>query len=125
MERALERGEDWNTTAVCIPCMYKLTDEEPLKFSMLAAMDGNFSLKLVDNTFLSGTPRADDRASTSSRWITPDEVDQFKEEVSRQKVHACLQYVNVYNFFSTKFSRSQPKKVLITLNLRLRVLFPL
>jgi hypothetical protein len=90
MEKALDRGEDWNKSAVCIPCMYKLTDEIPLKFSMLATMDANFSLKLVDNTFLSGSSRTDDRTSTSSRWIRPDEVDQFKEEVSRQKVGACL-----------------------------------
>ena len=68
--------------------MYKLTDEPPLKFSMLAAIDGNNSLKLVDSTFRSGSSREDDRNSTSSRWIKPDDVDIFKDEVvnSRPKV---------------------------------------
>jgi hypothetical protein len=62
--------------------MYKLADEPPMKFSMLATMDGNNSLKLVDSTFRSGSSRNDDRMSTSSRWITPDEVDRFKDEVA-------------------------------------------
>lgn len=62
--------------------MYKLTDEPPLKFSMLVAMDGNNSLKLVDSTFRSGSSRMDDRISTSSRWIKPEDVDRFKDEVA-------------------------------------------
>ena len=90
MQKALGRGEDWDKSAVCIPCMYELMDEMPLKFLMLATMDGNFSLKLVDSTFLSGSSHTDDRTSTSSRWIRPDEFDQFKDEVSCQKVCACL-----------------------------------
>lgn len=52
MQNALGRSVDWNTGHVCIPCLYKLSDEPALKFSMLTVMDGNNSLKLVDNTFL-------------------------------------------------------------------------
>jgi hypothetical protein len=83
--------------------MYRLEDEPPMKFSMLATMDGNNSLKLVDNTFKSGLSRIDDRMSTSSRWITPDDVDRFKDEVanSLKKVKFLLIYIlqfYLYNF---------------------------
>ena len=59
-----------------------------MKCSMLAAMDGNNSLKLVDSTFHSGTSHTDDHISMSSRWISPEDVDQFKDKVSmsHQKV---------------------------------------
>lgn len=62
--------------------MYKVADEPPMKYSMLATMDGNNSLKLVDSTFRSGSFRTDDQISTSSRWITPTDVDRFKDEVA-------------------------------------------
>ena len=73
--------------------MYKLTDEPPMKYLMLATMDGNNSLKLVDSTFWSGLSCLDDWISSSSQWITPEEVDRFfKEEVatSHQKVTYLL-----------------------------------
>ncbi|KAF8218411.1 hypothetical protein L208DRAFT_1427214 [Tricholoma matsutake] len=59
---------------------------------MLAAMDSNNSLKLIDNTFRSGLSQADDHASTSSWWLKPKEVDQFKDEVinSHQNLSASL-----------------------------------
>ena len=65
-----------------------------MKFSMLAAMDRNNSLKLVDSTFKLGLSHIDDWMSTSSRWITPDYVDQFKDEVanSLKKVMFLLMY---------------------------------
>ena len=65
--------------------MYKTTGEPPLKYSMLAAMDGNNSLKLVDSTLLTGTRRQDDRMSSSSRWIKPEAVDLFKDEVKNSQ----------------------------------------
>lgn len=68
---------------VCAPCLYKVDDEPNMKFSFLAAMDGNNSLKLVDSTFRSGTPRTDTRTSESTRWINPEEVDRFRDEVGK------------------------------------------
>jgi len=62
--------------------MYKLADEPPLAYSMLVAMDGNSSMKLVDTLFKSGTPRLDDRAARSAIWLTPEQVDIFKDEVN-------------------------------------------
>ena len=98
VQRALGRDEHWVSRNRCPPCMYKLTDEPPLKFSMLAAIDGNNSLKLVDSTYRSGSTRVDDRISTSSRWIKPDDVDIFKDEVanSRPKVSAHFYFLNYF-----------------------------
>ncbi|KAF8164965.1 hypothetical protein B0H34DRAFT_687229 [Crassisporium funariophilum] len=81
---ALRRSEDWEQENVCPPCLYKTANEPPLKFSFLAAMDGNNSLKLVDSTFRSGSVRTDNRASTSRRWISPEDVDIFKDEVNKK-----------------------------------------
>lgn len=69
-----------------------------MKFSMLATMDGNNSLKLVDNTFRSGLSRIDDRISTSSRWITPEDVDRFKDEKGE-----VSPYIHITFFIFTAF----------------------
>ena len=58
-----------------------------MKFSFLAAMDGNNSLKLVDSMFRSGKVRHDNRTTDSLRWITPEDVDVFKDEVHKK---VCL-----------------------------------
>ncbi|EPT04922.1 hypothetical protein FOMPIDRAFT_1045594, partial [Fomitopsis schrenkii] len=62
-----------------------LQDKPPLKYSMLVTMDGNQSLKLVDDAFRAqaGTPLRDDRLGCSKNWLTPAEVDRWKDEVSR------------------------------------------
>ncbi|KAJ7698303.1 hypothetical protein B0H17DRAFT_1196887 [Mycena rosella] len=78
---AMGRDNAWYIQNVCAPCLYKVQNEAPLKFSWLACMDGNSSLKLVDATFRSGSVRPDNRASTSFRWLTPAQVDVFKDEV--------------------------------------------
>jgi hypothetical protein len=59
--------------------MYKTKDEPSLKYSMLIAMDGNNSLKLIDTAFRTGKPRTDDRTSPSPRWLPPVEVDIFQD----------------------------------------------
>ena len=99
--------------------MYKLADEPPMKYSMLATMDGNNSLKLVDSTFQSGSSRLDDRISTSSRWITPEDVDRFKEEVanSHQKVKYLLLFFTSYLY---NLSHSCQLKTLLSIPLNHR-----
>jgi hypothetical protein len=66
--------------------MYKLEDEPLLKFSMLVAVDGNSSLKHVDSALKKGEDRLDDRTITSDIWLTPEQVDVFKDEVKKKKV---------------------------------------
>ena len=58
-------------------------------------MDGNNSLKLVDSTFRSGSVRTDNRVSSSKRWISPEEVNIFKDEVNK-KVRSQFQS-SMYN----------------------------
>ncbi|KAJ7080471.1 hypothetical protein C8R44DRAFT_653651 [Mycena epipterygia] len=79
---ALKRKDGWYMENVCPPCLYKMVGEPTLNYSFLAAMDGNSSLQLVDSTFQSGVPRVDDRKSMSARWISSQDVDKFKDEVS-------------------------------------------
>ncbi|KAJ6595036.1 hypothetical protein DFH09DRAFT_1259083 [Mycena vulgaris] len=85
VQKALHQEDDWHMKNICPPCFYKTVGEPPLKYSALTTMDGNNSLKLVDATFRSGTPRTDDRKSTSFRWLTPQQVDCFKDEVGNSK----------------------------------------
>ncbi|KAL0067928.1 hypothetical protein AAF712_005097 [Marasmius tenuissimus] len=70
---------------VCPPCVYRLEKEEPLKPTMLISLDGNNSLKLVDFDQRAGKRRPDDRVLNDPRWIEPQEVDEFKDEVMNAK----------------------------------------
>ncbi|KAJ6450440.1 hypothetical protein C8R47DRAFT_1230255 [Mycena vitilis] len=79
---ALDRTGDWYMQNVCPPCLYKTIHEPPLIFAVLATIDGNNSLKLVADIFRAGQTRADNRTSTSPRWITPEQVDEYKDEVA-------------------------------------------
>jgi hypothetical protein len=90
---ATELGREdpkWGQKNICAPCLYKVEDEPPLKFKFLAAMDGNNSLKLVDSTYRAGVVRMDSRTTESPRWINPEGVDVFKDEVA--KVRSILSY---------------------------------
>ncbi|KAF9472022.1 hypothetical protein BDN70DRAFT_909241 [Pholiota conissans] len=84
---ALKRDDPaWQHQNVCPPCLYRVENEPSMKFSMLISMDGNNSLKLVDSTFKAGTTRDDDRVLPSFRWVSAEEVDQFKDEVKRSHI---------------------------------------
>ncbi|OBZ74171.1 hypothetical protein A0H81_06337 [Grifola frondosa] len=76
---------NWKSQNACAPCLYVLEGEAPLKYSLLATMDGNQSLKLVDDIFRSGAPRDDNRVGHSELWLSPEEVDRFKDEVRNAK----------------------------------------
>ena len=45
-------------------------------------MDGNQSLKLVDETFRHGSMRLDGRTARTDIWLSRSEVDRFKDEVA-------------------------------------------
>ncbi|KAJ7119405.1 hypothetical protein C8R44DRAFT_624749 [Mycena epipterygia] len=79
-DTAMGRDNAWHIQNVCAPCLYKINNETPLRFSWLGCMDGNSSLKLVDATFRSGSVRPDNRSSTSFRWLSPEQVDVFKDK---------------------------------------------
>jgi hypothetical protein len=94
----------WKVQHICPPCLYKTVGEPSLKFSLLACMDGNNSLKLVDSTFKAGTPRTDDRVSNSVWWLTPEQVNCFKDEVLNSQSTVCPLPCYYYN--STAFLQS-------------------
>ncbi len=83
--------------------MYKLSDEAKLKIAFLGSMDGNNSLKLVDSSVRCGATRQDNRTHRiKDMFLSPDEVDVFKDEVSSRPVkvrllfvipHVCIQTV--------------------------------
>ena len=84
--RQVALGRDdpkWEYQNVCPPCLYQLENEPKMQFSMLVAMDGNNSLKLVDSTFKAGSERGDDRGLASFRWISAEDVDIYKDEVKK------------------------------------------
>lgn len=61
-------------------------NEPPLQFSKLVAIDGNNSLRRVDPTQTKSTlPLDDSRLHTSDIWLTPSQVNQFKDEVKAQR----------------------------------------
>ena len=87
-DEALGRNApDWRALNACVPCLYKLEGEAPLQYSMLVTMDGNHSLKLVDDMFRAGTTLRDDRCGRSPLWLTTEEVDRWKNEVRRSVRH--------------------------------------
>ncbi len=94
VNRTLQRdAPDWRVRNICPPCMYTLTGEPELPLSLLCEMDGNSSLKLVDSAIRAGAPRTDERTFRSDIWITPEEVDRFKNEVgSSDKVRLTCSY---------------------------------
>ncbi|KAJ8092015.1 hypothetical protein PM082_024251 [Marasmius tenuissimus] len=67
---------------VCPPCLYQLDNEELLTPSILLAMDGNNSLKMVDSEKHSGRTRFDTRSIEHPRWLDAATVDIFKDEVA-------------------------------------------
>ncbi|EIW76037.1 hypothetical protein CONPUDRAFT_39384, partial [Coniophora puteana RWD-64-598 SS2] len=75
-------GPNWRMLNSCPACQYRLRNEPPLTFSMMCAMDGNNSLKLVDPKVRSGTERFDPRCGQSDIWLSETFVDGFKDEVN-------------------------------------------
>ncbi|KAG1832628.1 hypothetical protein DFJ58DRAFT_870250 [Suillus subalutaceus] len=72
---------NWRMLNSCPACQYKVVGEPPLKHSVLCALDGNNSAKLVDPAIRHGNERFDPRCGLSSIWLTETYVDQFKDEV--------------------------------------------
>ena len=75
-------------------------------------MDGNNSLKLVDSTYRAGTVRTDTRTMTSPRWIHPEAVDVFKDEVSKVKlISLSMSMLTLFRATSRGKGKEQVHKV--------------
>ncbi|KAJ3736164.1 hypothetical protein DFJ43DRAFT_1129763 [Lentinula guzmanii] len=76
---------DWRSLNACPACQYPTAGESELEFEMLAAMDGNDSLKRVERREASGdtsTPgrvkeRYDPRVGGRDYFLDPKEVDEW------------------------------------------------
>jgi hypothetical protein len=92
VESALNRSPlTWLKKGVCAPCTYKTKDEPQLMYSMMAAMDGNNSLKLVDASIHVGKAQADVWESVSPRWLSTLDVDRFKDDVAINEMAGMIQ----------------------------------
>lgn len=90
---------------VCAPCLYTLDNEEPLHPAMLVAIDGNQSLKLVDDMFRYGEALPDERDGRSDIWLTAEDVDRFKDEVqSARQVRFFIRFKSLYSAHSPGYS---------------------
>lgn len=76
---------NWRLLNTCPSCFYKLEDEPALTFSCLLSMDGNNSLKWLGMAVHNKAARLDNRSLESDLWITPQEVNHFKNEVPSRK----------------------------------------
>ncbi|KAL0578052.1 hypothetical protein V5O48_003958 [Marasmius crinis-equi] len=70
-----------DTELICSPCLYVVQGEPCLYPRILIAIDGNNSLKLVDSDHRRGQARVDGRSLANFRWLTEEQVDEFKDEV--------------------------------------------
>jgi hypothetical protein len=66
----------------CPACFFKKQGEPDLDFSVMVTMDGNNSLKRIGATVRPHDHLFDSRSIDSDRWISAEEVDIFKNEVS-------------------------------------------
>ncbi|KAI0653660.1 hypothetical protein C8Q70DRAFT_927314 [Cubamyces menziesii] len=88
---ALERTTpNWCMLNACAPCLYHLEGEGDMARSILPSMDGNSSLKLVNDTFQHGTTHPDGRTCHSDLFLAEDHVNRFKHKV------AAVQKINAY-----------------------------
>ncbi|KAG9313581.1 hypothetical protein JVU11DRAFT_5911 [Chiua virens] len=71
----------WRMRNTCPACFYKLKDEPPLKFSYLASINGNNSLKrwILQNP--QDVSHVNLQEPHSDYWISRHNVDRFKDEV--------------------------------------------
>lgn len=82
-------GQDtpnWRALNACPTCDYRLDDELPLEFSKLVAIDGNNSLCRVNAQLTRDViSYIDTWTAHTDYWLSPEFVDQFKNEVKAKK----------------------------------------
>lgn len=71
--------------------MYELEGEPALRYRRLFCIDidGNNSLKSVDDALKSGVPQDDSRTARRDIWVGQAEVDVFEQD-SRREEEVCL-----------------------------------
>lgn len=74
--------------------MYELEGEATLRYCRLFCIDGNNSLKSVDDALKSGVPRDDDRAGRRDIWVTQTEVDVFEKDSCLEE-EVCIKFHDI------------------------------
>ena len=83
VNKALHRNSpSWHLKHFCLACTYILQGEQPLKFLMLYALDGNNSLKCVQCKLLS----EDSEANSISIKLPTSQVLSYPQYLSRDFV---------------------------------------
>ena len=78
--------QEWRLQNECLVCFYCLEDEPKLSFDWLVSIDGNNSLKQWDTTLYGAVPQIDHHTPRSMYWLSNEEVNKFKYEVTAQQV---------------------------------------
>ena len=115
IQHALGRDTpNWHLRNCCPACFYKLEDEPKQEFSCSISMDGNNSLRRMGADIRKQELRPDSRTLTSDRWLTPDEVNCFKDEVKSSSVRL----LDPLRFYTHGFG-SRPKGSKITTGIQM------
>ena len=77
---------NWRFHNICPPCFYKIDGEPDLEFSFFASINGNNSLWWMGDAIWNFNVWLDSRKLLSDRWISPEDVDLFKDEIKSSKV---------------------------------------
>ena len=114
VNEALHRDSpNWHLKHCCLACTYILEGEQPLKFSMLYALDGNDSLKRVQRKLLS----EDGEANSTSIELPTSQVlscprylsREFVDEQTGQGSSAATAEVCKLYLYSSKSSLLNPQ----------------
>lgn len=65
-------------------------------FKVQSAMDGNNSLKRMDEAIQHGKKTIDTRKARTDYWQTPEEVDVYKDEVKARKASKVRVLIFLY-----------------------------
>lgn len=110
---------DWRLWNSCPPCFYKLEGEPSLEYSSFLSIDGNNSLRRVEASIHGFDARQDSRHILSDRWLTPEQVDKFKDEVVSRHVST---YISLFQATYHVFFCSQQKSPTPTIGRMLKTL---
>ena len=71
---------------ICPPCFYKIDSEPDLEFFFFASIDGNNSLRWMGDAIWNSNVWLDSQKLLLDRWISPEDVDLFKDEIKSSKM---------------------------------------
>jgi hypothetical protein len=94
-----------------------------MEFSSFVSIDGNNSLKHLGTSVRGVNDRIDSRNIFSDRWLTPEEVDRFKDEVKPRvsTLLLCLLSHNNFDHLTSNLARMMLMMIGKMLRMKLQV----